>query len=185
MVNETQIVVDKLKDYYGVSDEALDVDTENGWITLNDTAYIVHPGLTDSEIEDLVSYIASREDLYENVKTEESYESFSSDDIEKEEVEVSEDLEEDAQNDGYPSLLVALDSEKDAIVTYETLINIEETSEDRNQEVIDLLSKILVDEKEHIALLSALQAKNISKFVADDSQEDFSTYVEDAQEDVG
>lgn len=180
MVEETKIVVDKLKDYYGLDDTQMDIDTENGWITINNTAYVVHPGSTEEELEDVVSYIASRENLYENVKTEEKFEFSNNKDIEK----VSEDLEEDAQNDGYPSLLVALDSEKDAIVTYETLINIEETSEERNQEVIDLLSKILVDEKEHIALLSALQAKNTGKFVADDSQEEFSTYVNDAQEEV-
>lgn len=181
MIEETKIVADKLKDYYGLDDTQMDIDTENGWITINNTAYVVHPGSTEEELEDVVSYIASRENLYENVKTEESFEFSNDKDIFE---KVSESLEEDAQNDGYPSLLVALDSEKDAIVTYETLINIEETSEERNQEVIDLLSKILVDEKEHIALLSALQAKNTGKFVADDSQEDFSIYVNDAQEEV-
>lgn len=182
MIEETKVVVDKLKDYYGLDDTQMDVDTENGWIVINNTAYVVHPGSTEEELEDVVSYIASRENLYENVKAEESFELTNNN---KENAEkISEDLEEDAQNDGYPSLLIALDSEKDAIVTYETLINIEETSEERNQEVIDLLSKILVDEKEHIALLSALQAKNTGKFVADDSQEDFSTYVNDAQEEV-
>ena len=83
-------------------------------------------------------------------------------------------------DESYPSLLVALDSERDAEVTYKTLIEIEESTEKPNQEVIDLLKKILADELEHIALLSALQANKNSEFVADDSKQEFNDYVSDA-----
>lgn len=87
-------------------------------------------------------------------------------------------LEEDAIQDSYPVLIVALDSEKDAVITYESLIENEKSEDIPNQEVIDLLTKILVDEKEHIALLSALQAKNAGKFVADDAKEEFNSYID-------
>lgn len=81
-------------------------------------------------------------------------------------------------SEDYPTLLVALDSEKDAEITYKTLIDIEKSSDSPNQEVIDLLEKILADEKEHIALLSALSASNNSDYVAEDSQEQFNEYVD-------
>lgn len=81
-----------------------------------------------------------------------------------------------------PSLLVALDSEKDAKITYSTLIEIEESSVNPDQEVIALLKKILADELEHIALLSAQQAKQTSQFVAEDSQGEFESVINDIKE---
>lgn len=81
-----------------------------------------------------------------------------------------------------PSLLVALDSEKDAKITYSTLIEIEESSVNPDQEVIALLKKILADELEHIALLSAQQAKQTSQFVAEDSQGEFESVIDDIKE---
>lgn len=81
-----------------------------------------------------------------------------------------------------PSLLVALDSEKDAKITYSTLIEIEESSENPDQEIIALLKKILADELEHIALLSAQQAKQTSQFVAEDSQGEFESVIDDIKE---
>lgn len=84
-------------------------------------------------------------------------------------------------SNNYPVLLVALDSEKDAEITYKTLIEYEKESEKPRQEILDLLDKILKDELEHIALLSALQAKDNSKYVGEDAEEDFSDYVENTE----
>lgn len=86
-------------------------------------------------------------------------------------------------DESYPALLVALDSERDAEVTYKTLIEIEKSSNKPNQRVIDLLEKILKEELQHIALLSALQAENNSEFVGEDSQEDFDSYINDIKDD--
>lgn len=101
----------------------------------------------------------------------------------KEKEEIEESLKTDKKDisvkNNYPALLVALDSEKDAELTYRTLIEVEESSDNPNREVIDLLKKILDDELEHIALLSAMSAKNTSEFVADDSQEEFDDIVEE------
>ena len=77
----------------------------------------------------------------------------------KEKEEIEESLKTDKNDisvkNNYPALLVALDSEKDAELTYRTLIEVEESSDNPSREVIDLLKKILDDELEHIALLSA------------------------------
>ena len=56
--------------------------------------------------------------------------------------------------------------------------NVKETKE----RVIDLLEKILKEELQHIALLSALQAENNSEFVGEDSQEDFDSYINDIKD---
>lgn len=82
-------------------------------------------------------------------------------------------------SEDYPTLLVALESEKDAEITYKTLLEIEKSSDKPNQQVIELLEKILKDELEHIALLSALSASKNSDFVAEDSKDQFDGYVED------
>lgn len=94
----------------------------------------------------------------------------------------SEGLDSDAPlNEDYPTLLVAIESEKDAEITYKSLIEIEKSSDKPNQQVIDLLEKILKDELEHIALLSALSANKNSEYVAEDSQEQFDNYVDSIQ----
>ena len=79
----------------------------------------------------------------------------------------------------YPSLLVAIESEKDAEVTYKTLIEKEKTSETPNTEIIELLEKILSDELEHVALLSALTAKLNSKYVGSENQTDFEETIDE------
>ena len=81
-------------------------------------------------------------------------------------------LEQEAIEDTYPVLIEALESEKEAVMIYEEMINIEKEADKPNDDVIDLLAKILVDEKEHIALLSAMQAKLTKQYVADDAEED-------------
>lgn len=94
---------------------------------------------------------------------------------------VAETAEDKISNDKmteYPALLVAIDSEREAEVTYKSLIEIEKSSDTPNQEVIDLLEHILKDELEHIALLSALAAKNNSEYVAEDSEKMFNDYVD-------
>lgn len=88
---------------------------------------------------------------------------------------IGEKLVEDGE---YPSLIVALESEKDAVLTYETLIDVENKADVPDEEVIDLLNKILDDEKEHIALLSALSAKIHSEYVAEDSQVTFDEIID-------
>lgn len=99
---------------------------------------------------------------------------------------MSEDLDTDNMPESlandYPSLLVAIDSEKDAEITYKTLIDIEKSSTNPNQQVIDLLEKILKEELQHIALLSALSASKNSEFVEEDSKEDFNDYIEDMKQ---
>lgn len=79
----------------------------------------------------------------------------------------------------YPTVLVALESEKDAELTYKTLIDIEKQSESPNEQVIELLEKILADELEHIALLSALSANKNSEFVAEDNKDDFDGFIDE------
>lgn len=135
------------------------------WEDLDDykTAIWTDRFLTTQELEDYDIY---PESVQENLDVEEK-----TDDQELTEVINSN-----------PSLLVALDSEKDAKITYSTLIEIEESSENPDQEVIDLLKKILADELEHIALLSAQQAKQTSQFVAEDSQGEFESVIDDIKE---
>lgn len=92
---------------------------------------------------------------------------------------IKESIGEKLVEDGkYPSLIVALESEKDAVLTYETLIDVENKADVPDEEVIDLLNKILDDEKEHIALLSALSAKIHSEYVAEDSQVTFDEIID-------
>ena len=57
----------------------------------------------------------------------------------------------------------------------------EENAENPRQDVIELLKKILSDEMEHIALLSALQADKASSFVAEDSKEEFNEIIDGIQ----
>lgn len=64
------------------------------------------------------------------------------------------------------SLLTALNSEKEAVVTYEMLLSLT-----TDEEEIELLTRILNDEKEHIALLSSLQTKQVADYVAEDNKE--------------
>lgn len=91
-------------------------------------------------------------------------------------VEVKEDASEitEEQLDKTPSLLVAIDSEKDAELTYKTLIE-----EETDPEIVELLKHILSDELEHIALLSALAAKKNEEFVGKDSKQIFDNIVEE------
>lgn len=105
----------------------------------------------------------------------------------EEEEKVAESIDtnetEPTPSNDYPSILVAINSEKDAEMTYKALLEIENESDSPNQEVIDLLQHILDDELEHIALLSALAAKQNSEFVeGEDSQEKFDSYVDDTVE---
>ena len=93
----------------------------------------------------------------------------------KPEEKVKEDLETNPQNiDTSTALLTALNSEKEAVMTYEVLIKMS-----NDEEEIELLNKILEDEKEHIALLSALQSKKTADSVADDNKEQLDSYAED------
>lgn len=72
------------------------------------------------------------------------------------------------------SLLTALNSEKEAVVTYEMLLSLT-----TDEEEIELLTRILNDEKEHIALLSSLQTKQVADYVAEDNKK---TLDDNAQE---
>lgn len=72
------------------------------------------------------------------------------------------------------ALLTALNSEKEAVMTYETLIKLS-----TDEEEIELLTKILEDEKEHVSLLSALQSKKTADSVAEDNKEKLDSYAED------
>lgn len=93
----------------------------------------------------------------------------------KPEEKVKEDLEINPQDiDTSTALLTALNSEKEAVMTYEVLIKMS-----TDEEEIELLNKILEDEKEHIALLSALQSKKTADSVADDNKEQLDSYAED------
>lgn len=135
-------------------------------ITVDQVPFIVFEKeqYTEQDILDEVFEIANALELKEKEEIEESFET------NKNDISVK---------NNYPALLVALDSEKDAELTYRTLIEVEESSDSPNKEVIDLFKKILDDELEHIALLSAMSAKNTSEFVADDSQEEFDDIVEE------
>lgn len=88
---------------------------------------------------------------------------------------VSEDLNEVSTTSDFIStaLLTALNSEKEAVSIYEMLIKQAEDAEE-----VELLSKILGDEKEHVALLSGLQAKKTADSVAPDNKEQLNDYAE-------
>ena len=134
----------------------------------------------DSDIEDYASYIYALIIEDSNNITDESVTNVSSTGINT--VAESLDKNKSTLNDGSVSLLVALDSEKDAVVIYEELIK-DEKEHENNEEVVDLLQTILSDEKEHIALLSALCAK-INKDYVDGShtEEDFNDYISETIE---
>lgn len=93
----------------------------------------------------------------------------------KPEEEIKEDLESNPQDtDTSTALLTALNSEKEAVMTYEMLIKMS-----TDEEEIELLNKILEDEKEHVSLLSALQSKKTADSVAEDNKEQLDSYAED------
>lgn len=94
----------------------------------------------------------------------------------KPEEKVKEDLENTTQDTTNTStaLLTALNSEKEAVMTYEMLIKMSTDNEE-----IELLRKILEDEKEHVSLLSALQSKKTADSVAEDNKEQLDGYAED------
>lgn len=72
------------------------------------------------------------------------------------------------------ALLIAINSEKEAVTTYEMLLNIVKDSEQR-----DLLNKIYDDEKEHISLLTGLQSSLMANYVSEDNKEQLDTYAQD------
>lgn len=72
------------------------------------------------------------------------------------------------------ALLTALNSEKEAVIIYEMLLKLSIDEEEKK-----LLSKILEDEKEHIALLSGLQSSKTADSVAEDNKELLDSYAED------
>ena len=98
--------------------------------------------------------------------------------IKPEEKQVSESITdntvEDTEIETSTALLTALNSEKEAVVTYEMLLKLSEDDEEKK-----LLTKILADEKEHIALLSALQSSKTANSVAKDNKDDLDSYAED------
>lgn len=98
--------------------------------------------------------------------------------IKPEEKQVSESITdntvEDTEVETSTALLTALNSEKEAVVTYEMLLKLSEDDEEKK-----LLTKILADEKEHIALLSALQSSKTANSVAEDNKDDLDSYAED------
>lgn len=165
------------KDNYNIEPEKYsidyDEDLKQGFIEINKEYYTVYPG---QNYEELVSYIVAEhpELIEETIKVSEAEDNGSS---------ITPDGEVLPLDESYPALLVALDSERDAEVTYKTLIEIEKSSDNPNQQVIELLEKILKEELQHIALLSALQANNNSQYVEDDSQEDFDNYIDEIVDD--
>lgn len=98
------------------------------------------------------------------------------------EIEIKEDVDtqvetvvENEQSDNLDMTLIsALNSERDAVVTYQSLIN-ETSKEDYKQ----LFQKILDDEKEHIALLSGLQSSAVASSVATDNKDLLDDYATD------
>lgn len=89
---------------------------------------------------------------------------------------IKEDIDSGVYNNRQ-ELITALESEREAVILYQNLI---EHSIDTEE--IELLSKILDDEKEHIALLSSLQAKQTAMFVADDNKDTLDSFAEDVIE---
>lgn len=94
----------------------------------------------------------------------------------QDEVVIAESLETEDNNDTQTSLnlLTALNSEKEAVSIYETLLRLSTDTEE-----IQLLTKILEDEKEHVALLSALQASKTAGSVAEDNKPLLNEYASD------
>lgn len=93
----------------------------------------------------------------------------------QDEVIIAEGLEtEDIDKQTSLNLLTALNSEKEAVSIYETLLRLSTDTEE-----IQLLTKILEDEKEHVALLSALQASKTADFVAEDNKPLLNEYASD------
>lgn len=114
------------------------------------------------------------ESSVDNFNINEEFVVFPEDLEEIEEVEIKEDIDKTASIEETSTVLLeALDSEKDAVVTYERLLGI--STKDKEKE---LLQKILDDEKEHISLLSALQASESSSFVANDNKPMLDGYVD-------
>lgn len=171
MTETVKKVIDELNEY----DAKITIEEQPDvvYVTIKDKIYTLYPGYDEQQYDDIVSYIVNDA----NLQLKENFES--------DEISIQEDFEsETVENqeltktmNSNPSLLIALDSEKDAKITYSTLIEIEENSDNPNQEVIDLLKTILTDELEHIALLSALQAKQTSDFVSEDEQQNFNDIV--------
>lgn len=176
-----QEIVKRLADIYDLKNNSIEVvdKGEYSLITLGNKGYTIYP-TNDRDVDDIVSYISADQNLQPKTvaKVEDSIQ------------QVSESVDSDSTttpptlSEDYPSLLIALESEKDAEITYKTLLEIEKSSDEPNQQVIDLLEKILKDELEHIALLSALSANKNSEYVAEDSQEQFDEYIEDTQNDM-
>ena len=177
----TKIDVEYFEDTPSIYSDLIYDDNEYAKVTVDgEKEYILDPYITLDEIEDIIAEILTEAE-YEELDEEDAPEE-TEDDVEVIEENVdTEAMEEEAANihDNYPALLVALDSERDAELTYRTLIDIESTSDHPNQEVIDLLNKILNDELEHIALLSALQANKNSEYVGEDAKQDFDDIVND------
>lgn len=191
-------ILDELDNYgYDIGDKYKNTyyyDNINNTIELivNGTLYNIEyiPDANLSTYNNAISYIASNL----NVKNED-LDKLLGESIENSKKKLTEDFNSKLNSsdkeageilpldESYPALLVALDSERDAEVTYKTLIEIEKSSNKPNQRVIDLLEKILKEELQHIALLSALQAENNSEFVGEDSQEDFDSYINDVKDD--
>ena len=93
----------------------------------------------------------------------------------QDEVVITEGLEtEDIDRQTSLNLLTALNSEKEAVSIYETLLRLSTDTEE-----IQLLTKILEDEKEHVALLSALQASKTADSVAEDNKPLLNEYASD------
>nr|CAI9751917.1 hypothetical protein YSBCXYJI_YSBCXYJI_CDS_0124 [Caudoviricetes sp.] len=191
-------ILDELDNYgYDIGDKDKNIyyyDNVNNTIELivNGILYNIEyiPDVNLSTYNNAISYIASNL----NVKNED-LDKLLGESIENSKKKLTEDFNSKLNSsdkeageilpldESYPALLVALDSERDAEVTYKTLIEIEKSSNKPNQRVIDLLEKILKEELQHIALLSALQAENNSEFVGEDSQEDFDSYINDIKDD--
>lgn len=72
------------------------------------------------------------------------------------------------------ALLTALNSEKEAVSVYETLLGMNLSEDEKS-----LLEKILEDEKEHISLLAGLQSSKLVSSVSEDNKEDLDSYAED------
>lgn len=169
-------VIQRLTDIYDLNNSKVDVIDKGDYnlITLNNKGYTIYP-TTDNDVDDIVSYIVADQNLQPKTISK----------VEENNQQINEGLEDivipSSLSEDYPSLLIALESEKDAEITYKSLIEIEKSSDKPNQQVIDLLEKILKDELEHIALLSALSANKNSEYVAEDSQEQFDDYIDATQ----
>ena len=94
----------------------------------------------------------------------------------KESVAVKEEIVDD-QGNMSQALLRALESEREAVSIYEMLIKM---SVDEDE--IELLNKILKDEKEHIALLAGLQTKSTAQFVEPDNKDELDDYAQEVIE---